>query len=118
MRALLDHGLDGRFPRGVAGPAQLAGSRVMAGFARRWMGDEMADRLEIPRLTGARLVPLLRPAAKVRDLVRATGILGGDERVAALEIALVRRAMAGPDAPDDTLDPADAADEPVLEAVA
>lgn len=120
MRALLEHGLElhGRLPGIAARPAQLAASRVMAGFARRWLGGEMADRLDVPALTPAPLVPLLRPLTRARDVARATGLLGSDERVAALEIALIRRLMARPGTPDGPLDPRAAAEQPVLEAAA
>lgn len=112
MHALLHHGFDGLFPAPVAAPIQFGLARVMAGFARRWMGDDMADALEVPTLTGARLVPLLRPATRARGLLRVIG----DERLAALEIALVRRMISRPGVPADTLNPADAADAPVLRA--
>jgi hypothetical protein len=120
MRALLYHGLElhGRIPGIAARPAQAAAARVMAGFARRWLGNDMADQLDVPSLTGARLVPLLRPAAKARDLARATGLLGSDERLAALELALIRRIMSRPGAPDGPLAPRDAADAPVLDVAA
>ena len=107
MRALLYHGLkleDG-LPGVVAGPVRVAGAHVMGGFARRWLGEDMADRLEVPGAPLSRLVPLLRHAAWARDAVRATGVLGSDERIAQAELAMARwvlsaRGARGPLRPD------------------
>jgi hypothetical protein len=118
MHALLHHGID--FDRVLPGlavrPAKLAAAQLLSPFVRRWMGNEMADRLEVPANPLTRLVPLLRPAARARDLARASGIVGSDARIAAIELALVRRLLAVRGAPDAPLDPGDAADEPVLRA--
>ena len=74
----------------------------------------MADRLEVPGARLSRLVPLVRPVTSARDLVRATGLLGSDRRVAALELALVQRTLALRRAPRDPLAPQEAEAEPVL----
>jgi ER-bound oxygenase mpaB/B'/Rubber oxygenase, catalytic domain len=109
MRALLYHGLD-------LGPASPLAAQLVGALSRRWMGDAMADRLEVPGARLSRLVPLVRPVTRARDLVRATGLLGSDRRLAALELALVHRALALRGAPHAPLAPQDAADEPVLAA--
>ena len=113
MRALLYHGLrlEEGLPGVVAGPVRAAGAHVMGGFARRWLGEDMADRLEVPGGTLARLVPLLRPAAWARDAVRATGVLGPDERIARAELAMARwvlsaRGARGPLRPERVPPPA------------
>jgi hypothetical protein len=109
MRALLYHGLN-------LGPASPAVAQVVGALSRRWMGDDMANRLEVPGARLSRLVPLVRPVTRARDLVRATGLLGSDRRVAQLELALVQRTLALRRAPREPLAPQDAADEPVLAA--
>lgn len=116
MHALLHHGLDldRLLPGPAARPARTVVAHVGGAFTRRWMGDEMADRLEVPGGRLARLVPLLRPATRARDV--ATGLLGSDRRLAAFEYALVRRMLALSRAPETPLEPAHAADEPVLKA--
>jgi hypothetical protein len=118
MRALLHHGLavDRVLPGPAAGPARLAVAHLLGGFARRWLGDDMADRLEVPGAPVARLVPLLRPAMRARDVARATGLLGDDSRLAAFELALVRRVLAAGGAAQAPLSPQEAAAEPVLRA--
>jgi hypothetical protein len=109
MRALLYHGLN-------LGPASPAVAQLVGALSRRWMGDDMADRLVVPGARLSRLVPLVRPVTRARDLVRATGLLGSDRRVAQLELALVQRTLALRRAPREPLAPQDAADEPVLAA--
>jgi hypothetical protein len=109
MRALLYHGLN-------IGPASPVAAHVVGALSRRWMGAEMADRLEVPGARLSRLVPLVRPLTRARDVVRASGLLGSDRRVAALELALVHRTLAFRRAPREPLAPQDAADEPVLAA--
>ena len=101
MRALLYHGLN-------LGPASPIAAQVVGALSRRWMGDAMADRLEVPGARLSRLVPLVRPVTRARDLVRATGLLGSDRRVAELELALVHRTLALRRAPRAPLDPSTA----------
>jgi hypothetical protein len=107
MRALLRNGLN-------VGPASPFVAQAVGALSRRWMGDEMADRLEVPGARLSRLVPLVRPVTRARDLVRATGLLGSDRRVAALELALVQRTLALRGAPRSPLAPQEAEAEPVL----
>jgi hypothetical protein len=109
MRALLYHGLN-------LGPASPIAAQVVGALSRRWMGHEMADRLEVPGARLSRLVPLVRPVTRARDLVRASGLLGSDRRVAELELALVHRTRALRRSPREPLAPHDADDEPVLAA--
>jgi len=109
MRALLYDGLS-------LGPASPIAAQVVGALSRRWMGDEMADRLEVPGTRLSRLVPLVRPLNRARDVVRASGLLGSDRRLAALELALVHRTLALRRAPRGPLAPQDAAAEPVLAA--
>jgi hypothetical protein len=118
MHALLYHGLalERILPGPAVAPVRMAAGQVTGGFARRWLGGDMADRLDVPGSQLARLVPLLRPAARVRDLARATGVLGDDSRLAALELALVRRVLAVGRAPAGPLDVRSADAAPVLEA--
>jgi hypothetical protein len=101
MRALLRHGLP------VPGPLQDPAARVVGGFARRWMGREMADALGVPRVSSAPLVPLLRPATRARAALLR---VAPDERVGALERAIARRLLGGGRAPA-TLTPAVAEDD-------
>jgi hypothetical protein len=107
MRALLYNGLD-------LGPASPLAAQAVGALSRRWMGQEMADRLEVPGARLSRLVPLVRPVTRARDIVRATGLLGSDRRVAELELAIVRRTLALRGAPRAPLGLHDAEAEPVL----
>jgi ER-bound oxygenase mpaB/B'/Rubber oxygenase, catalytic domain len=98
MRALLYHGLN-------LGPASPVAAQLVGALSRRWMGHEMADQLDVPGARLARLVPLVRPITRARDVVRASGLLGSDRRVARLELALVHRTLALRRAPRAPLDP-------------
>jgi len=109
MRALLYEGMN-------LGPVSPLAAQVVGALSRRWMGQEMADRLEVPGARLSRLVPLVRPVIRARDVVRASGLLGSDRRVAAFELALVHRTLALRRAPRAPLDPREAADAPVLAA--
>jgi hypothetical protein len=109
MHALLHHGLN-------LGPASPIAAQIVGALSRRWMGPEMADRLEVPGARLSRLVPLVRPITRARDLVRASGVLGSDRRLAELELALVHRTLALRRAPRTPLAPEDAESEPVLAA--
>jgi hypothetical protein len=95
MRALLFHGVDVArlFPGPLASVARLGVGQLLGGFTRRWMGDELADQLHVPATPLVHLAPLLRPLVRGRDVVRATGVLGSDERVAAVEHALMLRVL-------------------------
>ncbi len=118
MRALLHDGLalDRVLPGPAVRPAEATAAAVLGAFARRWMGPEMADRLDVPDSRLARLVPMVRPLVRARDLARSTGLLGTDERIAAVEIAATRRLLALRRAPEAPLAPDAAAATPVLEA--
>lgn len=108
MRALLHEGL------GLPGPLRAPAARVMGGFARRWLGGEMADRLDVPRITGAPFVPLLRPATRARHLALR---LLPDARVAEVEQAIARRLLRARRTPGP-LTPAALVDEPPRRAAA
>ena len=89
LDALFFHSI--RYERFLPGPlaavARFGVGNTMAAFARRWMGDDRADELEIPDTPASALVPLLRIAVTAREKVRATGLLPSDERMVALEFA-------------------------------
>lgn len=115
MRALLDRPapIIQLLPSAVRGPATAANAHVMAGFTRRWMGDDMADTLGVGRSPLTHAALLVRPVSVARGLVMRTGLLGGGERVGAVERALVRRVLAQGRAPEVPLGPAEAEGEPV-----
>ena len=118
VRALLFHGFayDRFLPRPLAAVARTAAGHAFGGLARRWMGNEMADRLDVPDTPLVHLPLLLRPLHRARDAARATGLLGSDERIVELELALVERAMALVRAAPAALRPEFVADEPALAA--
>ena len=118
MRALLEHGLPfaRMAPRPLRAPTRMLTSQVLGGFARRWMGDAMADRLDVPRGPVSHVVPLLRPLTRAREVARATGLLGSEERLVAAEIALVRRGLGLQRAAPGPIAPEHVAGEPVLAA--
>lgn len=119
MRALLRHGL--ALERFLPGPAaavsRTVGEQVLGGFTRRWMGDDMADRLGVPDTPLKHAAPLLRPVVRGREaLLAAGGGLGGDERVAALELAIVDRVLSTLRAAPEALSPESVSRSPVLRA--
>ena len=122
MRALLYHGaefpFEQRLPRLARRPARALKARFIGGFARRWMDDEMADRLGVPDTALTRLTPLLRPFTLTRELARASNLLGSDERIARMELALMEWVSTARSGPVETIAPHQAASEPVLSAVA
>lgn len=122
MRALLYHGtefpLEQRLPRLARRPARALKARFIGGFARRWMDDEMADRLGVPDTALTRLTPLLRPLTLTRELARASNLLGSDERIARIELAMMEWISTARSGPVETIAPHEAASEPVLSAVA
>jgi hypothetical protein len=95
MHALLHHGLR------VPGPLRDPTARFTGGFARRWLGHEMANALGVPRVTSAPLIPFLRPATRARALLLG---LAPDAQVASLERAIARRLLTRGRAPQ-TLTP-------------
>jgi hypothetical protein len=117
MRALLFRGLvyDRVLPGPAAALARQASGHLLGACARRWMGDERADVLEIPDTPLKHLVPLVRPAARARSI--AGGLLGG-RRLAALELALAERTMAAVKAPRTQIQPEWVERQPVLPAAA
>ena len=108
MRALLDHGLP------LPGPTRKLSAHVTGGLARRWMGDEMADRLGVPASPLRHLVPLVRPAAKARHVVLSSGVLGSDARIAELELKLVHHTLKAVRSPRQALAPDQAATRPTV----
>jgi hypothetical protein len=120
MRALLERPapIIQILPSPVRGPATAANAHVMAGFTRRWMGDEMADALEVGHSPLTQAALLVRPVSVARGLFMRTGLLGDGERVGAVERALVRRVLAQGRAPEAPLGPEEAAEAPLLDRVA
>lgn len=103
-------------PGPVQRPATALNAFVLAGFTRRWMGDEMADRLQVGHTPLTHAALLVRPLSFARGAV--TGLIGHEERIAALERATVRRVLERSRAAKAPLAPQEAADAPVLRAVA
>lgn len=95
-------------------PAAALNAHVLAGFTRRWMGDEMADRLGVSRSPLTHAALLVRPVSVLRGAVGRTGVLGDGERLGALERALVHRVLERSRAPREPIAPGDAAAAPVL----
>lgn len=98
--------------------ARQVSGHVFGAFARRWMGDERADELGAPDTPLKHVAPLLRPLNRARDVVRATGLLGGDERIVAFERALTMRMMQLNGTPAAQISPDEVEREPVLRAAA
>lgn len=103
-------------PGPLQGPATALNAHVLAGFTRRWMGDDMADRLGVGHTPLTHAALLARPVSALRGAVTRTGVLGNGERVGALERALVRRVLEQGRAAKAPLAPEEAAGEPVLRA--
>jgi len=120
MRALLHHGvpLDRFLPGPASIPAEFLATQVLGGLARRWMGDEMADRLDVPSNPLRHLIPALRPLFLAREALTWTGLLGSEEHLAAREIAAVKRTLRQGRAAGSALAPSEAAREPVLQRAA
>lgn len=116
MHALLHHGvpLDRLLPGPTHIPAEYLVTQVLAMYTRRWMGDDMADRLEVPSSPLRHLLPALRPLMLARDTLKWTGLLGSEEQLVAREIAGVRRTLRVAGAARTALDPRGVAREPVL----
>jgi hypothetical protein len=118
VHALLFHGLayDRFLPGPLASVARTATGHAFGGLARRWMGNEMADRLDVPYTPLVHLPLLLRPLHRARDAARVTGLLGSDERIVELEFGLVERAMALVRAAPTAIQPETVEQEPALAA--
>jgi len=123
MRALLYDGielpLEAKLPPPLKWPVRALKARYVGGFARRWMDEEMADRLGVPRTRLARLaLCFLRPLTLLREVARAVHLLGSDERIAQMELGLVERVSDLRFGAVETIDPQQAEREPVLDAAA
>ncbi|MTD44419.1 DUF2236 domain-containing protein [Conexibacter sp. W3-3-2] len=116
LHALLHHGvsLQRVLPGPTHVPAEFLATQILGMYTRRWMGDEMADRLDVPASPLRHLLPGLRPLMLARDALRWTGVLGSEERLVAREIAGVRRTLGLAGAAPAALDPRDVAQEPAL----
>jgi len=117
MSALLNYGIElpfeRRLPERLGRPARALKARYLGGFARRWMDDEMADRLGVPRTWMVHLATLFRPVTIARELARAGNLLGSDERIARMELAFVERVSTAQFGVVETIAPEDVAHEPV-----
>lgn len=120
MHALLHHPAPfiRVLPGVVQGPVTAAHAQLLSGLTRRWMGDAMADRLGVDRTPLTHAALLARPVSRVRGAVLRTGVLGGGERLGALERAVVRRLLSQGEGVTAPLAPQDAAAQPVLRRVA
>ena len=118
VRALLYHGLayDRFLPGPLAAVARTATAHAVGALARRWMGEEMADRLEVPNSPLKHLAPTLRPLNRARDALRAAGLMGSDERIVALELALAERVLAAMGAAPAQIQPEHVEQAPALAA--
>jgi hypothetical protein len=118
VHALLFRGLayDRLLPGPLAAVARAASGHAFGGLARRWMGDEMADRLEVPDTPLVHLPILLRPLHRTRELARASGLLGSDERIVRVEFAVMERVMALARAAPGAIQPEAVEDGPALAA--
>ena len=119
MHALLNYGvelpLEGALPGPLKPPLRATKARYLGGFARRWMDEEMADRLGVPRTSLARLAMLfLRPMTLAREVARAANLLGSDERIARMELAFVEWASPARREGIETIEPEEAARRPAL----
>ncbi len=116
MHALLHHPAPvvRLFPGPAQGPLTAVHAHVLAGFTRRWMGDEMADRLGVGRSPLTHAALLARPVSRLRGVVLRTGVLGDGDRLGAVERSVVRRLLAHGEGVRAPLAPADAAAQPVL----
>lgn len=117
MAALLQRGvpIDQVVPGPLKPVARAAMAQVWGSFTRRWLGDEMSDRLGVPDSRIVHLIPLLRLPVLARDSVRRTGLLGSDERIVAVEVAMVARMLNTGRAPA-VIAPEEAEARPVLQA--
>jgi hypothetical protein len=116
LHALLFHGLafERVLPRPAAALARTMTGHALGACARRWMGEERADEINAPNTPLKHLVPLLRPAIRARDTLRATGLLGSDDRLVRLELALTERAMRAAGTPTTQIQPEHVEQHPVL----
>ncbi len=123
MKALLYYGvefpLEDKLPGLLKKPMQEFKARYIGGFARRWMDEEMADFLGVPRTRVAQMALFfLRPLTLFKEVARALNLLGSDERIAQMELAFVEKVSAARFGPVETIAPQQADDEPVLSAAA
>jgi hypothetical protein len=116
MHALLHHPapIIRLFPGPAQGPLTALHAQVLTGFTRRWMGDEMADRLGVGHTPLTHAALLARPVSLLRGAVLRTGVLGDGERLGSVERAVVRRLLAHGEGVRAPLAPQDAEAEPVL----
>ena len=88
LNALFFHSLPyDKLPGPLASPARSAVGNFISAFARRWMGEERAQMLDIPESPAAFVIPTMRVAVKVRERMRNAGLMPSDERMVAMEFA-------------------------------
>lgn len=88
LNALFFHSLPyDKLPGPLASPARSAVGNFISAFARRWMGEERAQMLDIPESPAAFVIPTMRVAVKARERMRNAGLMPSDERMVAMEFA-------------------------------
>lgn len=90
LDALFYHSIryDKLLPGPLVPPVRGAVGGVLAAFAQRWMGEERSQMLNISSTPASVVIPPLRIAVKLRERMRAAGLLPSDERLVGLEFAL------------------------------
>lgn len=117
IKALLREGYD--LPRVVHGaaPVPVPGLLVSAvdaltrpllmssfsAISTRWVERPVARRMGLRRTPLHHLVDVARPAVRLREIARATGLLGSESTVIERELRTVRRGLGMPQPADTTL---------------
>jgi hypothetical protein len=96
IRALTHNALPivSALPEPYAAPARRLLTPVVEAMVRRWLGDEAADRLELPpRRRAARVLPLTRPAMRAGSRLASSRLLGDEPTATRRQIAFVDRVL-------------------------
>ena len=117
IKALLREGYD--LPRVVHGaaPIPVPGLLVSAvdaitrpllmssfsAISTRWVERPVARRMGLRRTPLHHLVDVARPAVRLREIARATGLLGSESTVIERELRTVRRGLGMPHVPESSL---------------
>ncbi|AZG45030.1 oxygenase MpaB family protein [Gordonia insulae] len=78
-------------------------STSFSSISTRWMEESAAGALGLRRTPLHHLVDVARPAVRLREVLRATGLLGSERAVVRRELRTVRRGLGLPDAGNDQL---------------